>query len=236
MVARGDLGIEIASEKVPMVQKNIIDKCRKAGKPVITATQMLESMVENARATRAESSDVANAVLDGTDAVMLSGETAAGRYPVEALSTMSKICRSVEDSATGVYRSLDYRQPEWKEKQVVESIAYSSVVLADNVEANVISTITHSGSTARRIAKFRPRVPIVAFTESEEVRRQLGLVWGVRPVKIDEIFDTDKSVRMMENYLKQHGLGNPGERVIIATGMPIAKRGRTNMVKVSTIE
>ncbi|SMO91117.1 pyruvate kinase [Fodinibius sediminis] len=236
MVARGDLGIEIASEKVPLVQKMIIDKCRKAGKPVITATQMLESMVENARATRAESSDVANAVLDGTDAVMLSGETAAGKYPVEAIKTMDKICRSIEKNAPDMYRSLDYRQPEWKEKQIIESLAHSCVVLADNVEARVISTITHSGTTARRIAKFRPRVPLVAFTESDEVRRQLGLVWGVQPVKIDEIFDTDESVRMMEDYLKAHGLAQVGERVIIATGMPIAKKGRTNMIKISTIE
>lgn len=236
MVARGDLGIEIASERVPLVQKKIIEKCRQAGKPVITATQMLDSMIENPRATRAESSDVANAVLDGTDAVMLSGETAAGKYPVEALQTMAKICRSVEKNAPHIYNSLSYRKPEWKEKQVIESLAYSCVVLAENVEAHVISTITHSGSTARRIAKFRPRVPIVAFTESDEVRRQLGLVWGVQPVKIDEIFDTDKSVKLMEEYLKKHGLVNIGERVIIATGMPIAKRGRTNMIKVSTIE
>ncbi len=236
MVARGDLGIEIASEKVPMVQKKIIDRCRQAGKPVITATQMLDSMIENPRPTRAESSDVANAVLDGTDAVMLSGETAAGEYPVESLRTMEKICRSVEKDAPHIYNSLSYRKPEWKEKQVIESLAYSCVVLAENVEARVISTITHSGSTARRIAKFRPRVPIIAFTESDEVRRQLGMVWGVRPVKIDEIFDTDKSVKLMEKYLKKHGLINVGERAIIATGMPIAKRGRTNMIKVSTIE
>lgn len=236
MVARGDLGIEIASEKVPLVQKKIIDQCRQAGKPVITATQMLDSMMNNPRPTRAESSDVANAVLDGTDAVMLSGETAAGEYPVEALKTMDKICRSVEGNAPHIYNSLSYRKPEWKEKQVIESLAYSCVVLAENVEAHVISTITHSGNTAKRIAKFRPRVPIVAFTESDKVRRQLGLVWGVRPVKIDEIFDTDKSVKLMEDYLKNHGLVNIGERVIIATGMPIAKRGRTNMIKVSTIE
>lgn len=236
MVARGDLGIEIASERVPMVQKNIIDRCRKAGKPVITATQMLDSMIHNPRATRAESSDVANAVLDGTDAVMLSGETAAGDYPVEAIKAMDKICRSVEQNAKHIYHSLGYRKPEWKEKQVIESLAYSCVMLGENVEAKAISTITHSGSTARRIAKFRPRVPIVAFTESDKVRRQLGLVWGVRPVKIDEIFDTDKSVKLMEEYLKRHGMVDRGDRVIIATGMPIAKRGRTNMIKVSTIE
>ncbi|WP_445665784.1 pyruvate kinase [Fodinibius sp. AD559] len=236
MVARGDLGIEIASEKVPMVQKNIIDKCRQAGKPVITATQMLDSMIENPRPTRAESSDVANAVLDGTDAVMLSGETAAGEYPVEAVKTMDKICGLVEKNADHIYNSLEYRKPEWKEKQVIESLAYSCVMLAENVDARVISTITHSGSTARRIAKFRPRVPIVAFTESDEVRQQLGMVWGVQPIKIDEIFDTDKSVKLMEEHLKNHGFVNRDDRAIIATGMPIAKKGRTNMIKVSTID
>jgi len=236
MVARGDLGIEIASETVPMVQKKIIEKCRKAGKPVITATQMLESMIHNPRATRAESSDVANAVLDGTDAVMLSGETAIGDYPREALKTMDKICRSVESQAPSIYGSLGYQKPEWREKQVIESLAYSCVSIAENVEAKVIATITHSGNTARRIAKFRPKAPIVAFTESDKIRRQLALVWGVRPVLIDEIFDTDKSVRLMEEYLKKNGMVSVEDRAIIATGMPIAKRGHTNMIKVSTIE
>jgi pyruvate kinase len=236
MIARGDLGIEIPSERVPLVQKQIIDRCRTVGKPVITATQMLESMVQNPRATRAESSDVANAVLDGTDAVMLSGETAAGEYPIESVQAMDRICRSIEQQATDIYNSLEYRKPEWKEKQVVESIAYSCVSIAENVDAKVIATITHSGNTARRIAKFRPNVPIVAFTESPIVRRQLNLVWGVESVQLDQIFDTDKSVKVMEEHLKTHGLVNSGDRVILATGMPIAKRGRTNMVKVSTIE
>lgn len=236
MVARGDLGIEIASEKVPLMQKRIIDRSRRAGKPVITATQMLDSMIQNARATRAENSDVANAVLDGTDAVMLSGETAIGSYPAEAVHAMDKICRSMESNASRLYNSLEYRKPEWKEKQIVESIAHSCVSLARNVDAKVIGTLTHSGSTARRIAKFRPHVPLLAFTESEKVCNQLALVWGVTPVKIDTIFDTDKSVRLMEDHLKQTGIVNEGDRVILATGIPIAKRGRTNMVKVSTIE
>ncbi|MGN8226354.1 pyruvate kinase [Gracilimonas sp. BCB1] len=236
MVARGDLGIEIPTEQVPIVQKMIIEKCRMAGKPVITATQMLDSMINNPRPTRAESSDVANAVLDGTDAVMLSGETAAGKYPMEAVNVMDRICRSVEEKRPQIYNSLGYRKPEWKEKQVIESLAYSCVTIADNVEAKAISTITHSGNTARRIAKFRPRVPIVAFTESQKVRRQLNLVWGVYSVRLDELFDTDRSVRMMENYLHENGMVKNGDRVIVATGMPIAKRGRTNMIKVSTIE
>ncbi|REL29229.1 pyruvate kinase [Rhodohalobacter sp. SW132] len=236
MVARGDLGIEIPSQKVPMVQKKIIERCRIAGKPVITATQMLDSMINNPRATRAESSDVANAVMDGTDAVMLSGETAAGKYPVEAVQAMDKIIRSVEDNADSLYYSLKYRKPEWKEKQIVESLAYSCVTIAENVEAKAISTLTHSGNTARRIAKFRPRVPIVAFTESRIVRRQLNLVWGVESVRLEELFDTDSSVKLMENYLQENGLVQKDDRVIIATGMPLAKRGRTNMVKVSTIQ
>ena len=236
MVARGDLGIEIASERVPLIQKRIIDRCRMAGKPVITATQMLDSMINNPRATRAESSDVANAVLDGTDAVMLSGETAAGKYPFEAVKAMDKIIRSVESTAGSMYYNLKYRKPDWKEKQIIESLAYSCVTIAQHVDAKIISTITHSGNTARRIAKFRPRVPIIAFTESQIVRRQLNLVWGVDSVKIDEIFDTDRSVKKMEQYLKKNGLASTGDRVIIATGMPIAKRGRTNMIKVSTIE
>ncbi len=236
MVARGDLGIEIPTEQVPIVQKMIIEKCRSAGKPVITATQMLDSMITNPRPTRAESSDVANAVLDGTDAVMLSGETAAGKYPNEAVNVMDRICRSIEEKRTQIYNSLGYRKPEWKEKQIIESLAFSCVTIADNVEAKAISVITHSGSTARRIAKFRPKVPIVAFTESQKVRRQLNLVWGVYSVRLDELFDTDKSVKMMENYLEDNGMVKKGDRVIVATGMPIAKRGRTNMIKVSTIE
>ncbi|PWN08123.1 pyruvate kinase [Rhodohalobacter mucosus] len=236
MVARGDLGIEIPSERVPLIQKNIIERCRLAGKPVITATQMLDSMIGNPRATRAESSDVANAVLDGTDAVMLSGETAAGKYPVEAVRTMAKIIRSVEENTPGLYYSLKYRKPDWKEKQIIESLAYSCVTIAENVDARAIATITHSGNTARRIAKFRPAVPIVAFTESKIVRRQLNLVWGVESVRLEELFDTDISVKLMEDYLRDHGLVNVDDRVIIATGMPLAKRGRTNMVKVSTIE
>lgn len=236
MVARGDLGIEIPTEEVPIVQKSIIEKCRIAGKPVITATQMLDSMITNPRPTRAESSDVANAVLDGTDAVMLSGETAAGAFPMEAVNVMDRICRSVEEKRPQLYNSLEYRKPEWKEKQVIESLAYSCVSIADNVEAKAISTITHSGNTARRIAKFRPKVPIVAFTESQKVRRQLNLVWGVYSVRLDELFDTDKSVKMMEEYLRDNGMVKAGDRVIVATGMPIAKRGSTNMIKLSTIQ
>lgn len=236
MVARGDLGIEIPTEQVPIVQKQIIERCRMAGKPVITATQMLDSMIQNPRPTRAESSDVANAVMDGTDAVMLSGETAAGAYPFEAVATMDRIIRTVEADHDKLYDSLKFRRPEWREKQVIESISHSCVTLANHVDAKVISTITHSGSTARRIAKYRPRVPIIAFTESQKIRRQLNLVWGVQSVRIDELFDTDQSVRLMEEHLKANQMVEPGDRVVFATGMPIAQRGRTNMVMVNHVE
>jgi len=236
MVARGDLGIEIPSETVPLYQKRMIRACRAAGKPVITATQMLESMINNPRATRAESSDVANAVLDGTDAIMLSGETAAGKYPIEAVHVMDKICRSIERQSSSIYYSLDFMKPEWKEKQVIESLSYSCVRMADEVDAKVIATITHSGTTARRIAKYRPKVPVIAFTESLDVRRQLNLVWGVQSVKLKELFETDRSVQLMEEYLLQQGLVQKGDRVVIATGIPITQRGRTNMIKISVIE
>ncbi len=236
MVARGDLGIEIASEKVPLIQKRIIDRCKRAGKPVITATQMLESMIQHPRATRAENSDVANAVLDGSDAVMLSGETAIGEYPIESVEAMSKICHSIEANADRIYHGLKYRKPEWKEKQVVESIADSCVSLAENVDAKVIGTLTHSGNTARRIAKFRPKVPVVAFTESSIVCNQLELVWGVIPLIIDTTTDSDESLRLMIKLLKDHGLVNSGDRIILTTGMPIAKRGRTNTVTVRTVD
>lgn len=236
MVARGDLGIEIATEEVPFVQKMIIEKCRAVGKPVITATQMLDSMINNPRPTRAESSDVANAVLDGTDAVMLSGETAAGKYPLEAVNVMDRICRKIEERRLQLYNSLKYKKPGLVEKQIIESIAHSCIFMADNTGAKVISTITHTGSTARRVAKFRPKVPIFAFTESQKVRRQLNLVWGVHSVRLDELFDTDMSVKMMQDYLKDNGMVKKEDRVIIATGIPTAKKGHTNMVTVCTIE
>ena len=235
MVARGDLGIELASERVPLIQKQIINKCKQAGKPVITATQMLESMIVNPRPTRAESSDVANAVLDGTDAVMLSGESAVGKYPIDATRQLDKICRNMELRADSIYRDLEFNKPEWKEKQIVESLSYSCISISDSVDAKAIAVITHSGTTARRIAKYRPEVPVVAFTESVEVLRQLNLVWGVAPIKLDRIFDTEESVKLMEEYLKDEGLVTTDDRVVLATGIPVAMRGRTNMVKVSTI-
>ncbi len=236
MIARGDLGIELSSEKVPLIQKQIIRRCKMAGKPVITATQMLESMMQNPRPTRAESSDVANAVLDGTDAVMLSGESAVGKYPLAAVETMDKICRTVEANARNIYYTLEFTRPEWKEKQIIESISHACVTIGEAIEARAIATITHTGRTAHRIAKFRPGVPVIAFTESIEVYRQLNLLWGVTPVWLETLYNTDESVRRMEDYLREAGLVRKGDRVVIATGMPVPRRGSTNMIKVSKIE
>jgi pyruvate kinase len=234
MVARGDLGIETPSEQVPLEQKNIIHLSRRAGKPVITATQMLESMIYNPRATRAENSDVANAVFDGTDAIMLSGESAVGKYPVAAVQTMDRISRTIEENAPRLYDDLAFKKPEWKKIQIAESVANSVVSLARHVDANVIGTLTQSGSTARRIAKYRPRVPIFAFTENKKVCNQLALVWGVTPILIKAHPDTDRSIRLMEQKLQELGMLNDGNRAILTTGMPVAEKGRTNMIKVST--
>ena len=235
MIARGDLGIEMASEQLPLIQKDLIERCRRASKPVITATQMLESMISNPRPTRAESSDVANAVLDGSDALMLSGETAAGQYPIEAVATMDRICRSVEGNTAKVYHNLGFLTPVREEKKVIEALSYSCVSMARDTRARAIATITHSGKTAQRIAKYRPDVPIIAFTESQEVLRQLQLVWGVTAIKLEELFDTDRSLRLMEDFLKSEGIVKAGDRVVMATGIPVAKRGRTNMVTIASI-
>jgi pyruvate kinase len=166
---------------------------------------------------------------------MLSGESASGKYPIEAVMTMDKICRSVESESNTIYHSLTFKKPDWKDKQVIEALSYSCVKLAEDVDASVIATITHSGTTARRIAKYRPHVPIIAFTESEIVARQLNLVWGVHSVKIDELFDTDQSIERMERYLAKHEWTITGDRAILATGIPTAKKGSTNMIKVSTL-
>jgi pyruvate kinase len=149
---------------------------------------------------------------------------------------MDRICRSVESGTDNIYENMAFIKPEWKEKQVIESLSYSCVRLAEMVGAKVIATITHSGSTARRIAKYRPKVPVFAFTESVDVRRQLNLVWGVKCVKLDTLFETDRSVQLMEEYLKEQGLVKSGDRIVIATGIPITERGRTNMVKISTVD
>ena len=235
MVARGDLGIEMALSRVPEAQKMIIRKCLAAAKPVITATQMLESMIDNPRPTRAEASDVANAVLDGSDAVMLSGETAVGKHPAKVVEAMDKIVREAEayqhQYAVGSGKPL---RDEARE-DVTESVSYTAVQLAEQVGAKAIACLTATGATARAIARHRPPMPVYAFTDEPRLVGQLGLVWGTKAFAIPFQRDTDQGVHSVHKILTDEGLAYPGDLVVITAGMPLPAKGRTNMVHVSRI-
>ncbi|WP_038041057.1 pyruvate kinase [Thermus tengchongensis] len=233
MVARGDLGVEMPLEEVPIVQKRLILRAIAAGKPVITATQMLESMVQNPSPTRAEASDVANAIFDGTDAVMLSAETAAGAYPVEAVAMMAKIARSVEASPEFAQKLSVLRPAPTPTTQ--DAIAQAAEDIVEAVEAKAIVVFTATGSSARRIARTRPKVPILALTPNPEVERQLALVWGVLPHLAPDPQDTDDMVRIALEKAKACGLAQVGERVVIAAGVPFGVRGTTNLIRVERV-
>lgn len=233
MVARGDLGVEIPAEEVPIVQKSLIDKCNMAGKPVITATQMLDSMIRNPRPTRAEASDIANAIYDGTDAIMLSGETATGKYPLLAVQTMARIAGRIE-------ASLDWSELSRKRAAVVastttEAISHATCSTAHSLGADAIITATKSGSTAKMVSKYRPLVPIVAVTPKPQVYRQLLLVWGVYPLLAAEMETTDSMIDTAVETALQAGFINQGDLVIITAGVPVGIPGSTNMIKVHTI-
>lgn len=235
MVARGDLGLEISAEEVPLVQKRIINKCNRIGKPVITATQMLESMIHNPRPTRAEASDVANAILDGTDAVMLSGETAAGEYPVAAVRTIDRIARRVEADLPYASMLLQKRR-EISRHTVTDAISYATCSIAGDLDAAAIITATQTGYTARMVAKYRPGRPIVAITPREDVVRQLALVWGVQPVQVEEeIEDTDRMIAASIQGALGAGLIRGGDLVVITAGVPVGMHGSTNLLKVHTV-
>ncbi|MGC8967193.1 MAG: pyruvate kinase [Thermus sp.] len=233
MVARGDLGVEMPLEEVPIVQKRLILRCIAAGKPVITATQMLESMVQNPSPTRAEASDVANAIFDGTDAVMLSAETAAGAYPVEAVAMMSRIAKAVETSPEFLQKLNVLRPSPTPTTQ--DAIAQAADDIVEAVGARAIVVFTATGSSARRIARTRPQVPILALTPSPEVERQLALVWGVVPHLAPDPQDTDDMVRIALREVKALGLAQVGERVVIAAGVPFGVRGTTNLLRVERV-
>lgn len=235
MVARGDLGVEMPPEKVPLIQKRIIRECNEVGKPVITATQMLESMIGNPRPTRAETSDVANAILDGTDAVMLSGETAAGQYPVEAVTLMARVAHDVESdpnlremvfhtiSETRGYRSLP------------EAIGQAACQVAKSLSTTGILAFTQTGSTAALVAKFRPSVPIFAVTPSPRVRRRLALYAGIRSIRVDIEGDTEAQIRSVEKAVLAAGVLKRGDVVVITMGSPVSAPGTTNLMKVHRI-
>ncbi|NBI28280.1 pyruvate kinase [Chengkuizengella marina] len=233
MVARGDLGVEIPAEEVPLVQKRMIDKCNQSGKPVITATQMLDSMQRNPRPTRAEASDVANAIFDGTDAIMLSGETAQGKYPLESVQTMARIAEKAESALE--YREIFLKQSSIQQITVTESISQSVANSALDLNAKAIFTSTQSGYTARMVSKYRPKSPIIAVTPDEVVMRRLSLVWGVNPVKGEQAESTDKMFELAVNSGLRAGYVQFGDLVVITAGVPIGRSGTTNLIKIHHI-
>jgi pyruvate kinase len=234
MVARGDLGVETPLERVPLVQKMLIEKANRAGKPVITATQMLLSMVENPRPTRAEVGDVANAILDGTDALMLSEETAAGRYPAEAVATMRRIA---EDTETAFPFEQWMRRFEDRILQTLpEAVAGAASELAEHIGAAAIVAWTESGATARLVAKHRPRRPILALSTDPATARRLALVWGVIPLVTEEARDTDAMMEKAPMLAVAHGLARPGDKVVITAGIPMGVPGSTNLIKAAVVQ
>lgn len=234
MVARGDLGVDIPLERVPLVQKEIIRKCNQAGKPVITATEMLESMVDSARPTRAETTDVANAILDGTDAVMLSAETAIGKYPVQAVRMMARIAEETEEALP--YDQMLTERAIWLEPETSELISYNACYTAHTLGAAAIVAYTRSGSTAGRVSKYRPRAPILALTPSRIVSGRLLLRWGVYPFETTELSSVDELFDIGARLTRDLGVVRPGGLIVITGGIPLGEPGSTNLLKVQMVD
>ncbi len=231
MVARGDLGLQMDIEDVPIAQKIIIRKANLAGKPVITATQMLESMIVNARPTRAEATDIANAILDGTDALMLSGETASGAYPVEAVRTMARIAEKTESTLDPNERLAD---PEENPDRgaPTEAVALAAVTIANTLRVRAILTTSASGTTPRLVSKYRPAVPILCAAWDERTQQQMALVWGVESVRMPPTTNTDEAVAFLVESFRQRGVLSPGDQYVVTAGYPTGSRGNTNMILV----
>ncbi len=232
MVARGDLGVEMPTEQVPIIQKRLIHACNAAGKPVVTATQMLESMREHPRPTRAEATDVANAIMDGTDAVMLSAESASGMYPVESVLMMSRIALNTEASSEYT-RVIEGQQMPQRTTQDAVSLAACEV--ADTIETAAIVCFTATGSTVWRVSRNRPYAVIAALTPSERVRNQLAMAWGVEPRLAEDPADSDDMVRIANRVMKESGLADIGERIVMVAGVPFGMHGTTNLVRVERV-
>lgn len=243
MIARGDLGVEISTEEVPLVQKSIIARCLRKGKPVITATQMLETMVTSERPTRAEASDVANAVLDGTDAVMLSAETAIGKYPVEAVRIMDRIIRKMEEY--GEEPALLFEKgPETRQRHpadalgtdeagsIVDAVCAGAVTVAEELGASAIATLTHTGRTARLLSRYRPRVPILAMTDFAPAAKQMSLVWGVEAIPVERIESTEKIISIVRDKVRKAGYSG---KVVLTAGIPTREKEPTNTIHVVDI-
>lgn len=233
MVARGDMGVEIPIERVPIIQKSIIRKCNESGKIVITATQMLDSMIRNSLPTRAEACDICNAIFDGTDAIMLSGESASGLYPIDAAKTMSKIAKETEAHLD--YNYLNQRLKEPAMYDFAEAISYSTCRTSNVLNAKAIVAATNSGSTAKLVSKYKPKCPIIAITPHEEVMRGLSLNFGVFPVLCQQFENTDDILNEAKKVVKNLELANDGDDIIVAAGMPTNYTGGTNMLKIEKI-
>ncbi len=233
MVARGDLGVEVEFHKVPLIQKSIIKKCQEKSKPVIVATQMMESMITNPTPTRAEANDVANAVLDGADTLMLSGETSVGKYPVQTITNMQQIIDSTETEEYIYYRE---HPPQMHELTFLpDSICYNAVRLAEQVNAAAIISLTHSGFTAIQISSQRPKAPIYTFTMNQELIRDLSLVWGVRAFYLGECTHINDYIDYTEDFLVSQNLLKKGDLVVHVGSIPILKKGKTNMMKLTRV-
>ncbi len=234
MVARGDLGVEIPAEQVPLIQKKLIHRAKTARIPVIVATQMMETMITSLTPTRAEVNDVANSVMDGADAVMLSGETSVGNYPVEVIQTMTRIIESVEDSPL---IKVPLNPPHVRTKRfVTKSICYHAAIMADDISAKAITTLTNSGYTAFQISAWRPKSHILVFTSNRRILTQLNLLWGVRAYYYDKFVSTDDTIDDINKICSEKGYVKPGDMVINLAAMPIVKKGMVNTLRVSEIE
>lgn len=235
MVARGDLGVEIPPEEVPFIQKTMIAKANKAGKFVVTATQMLESMTKNPRPTRAEASDVANAIYDGTDIIMLSGESAKGKYPVKAVEMMSRIAIATEKTLNHERILDDYKANI--RKTVADNISYSSCLIANDLDAACIIPVTSSGFSARMVARFKPSCPIVVVTDKPNIARKLNLAWGCKPVLIESFNNSfDETFKRAVTVAKEKGIAKKGDSIVLVSGDPIGTQGATNTMKVEVAE
>ncbi len=233
MVARGDLGVEIPAEEVPLIQKKLIHRAKTARIPVIVATQMMETMITSLTPTRAEVNDVANSVMDGADAVMLSGETSVGNYPVEVIQTMTRIIQSVEDSPL---IQVPHNPPHVRTKRfITKSICFHAAVMANEIKAKAISTLTNSGYTAFQISAWRPSAHILVFTSNKRILTQLNLLWGVRSFYYDKFASTDDTVEDVNKIAKEKGFVNKGDMVINLAAMPIAEKGMVNTLRISDI-
>lgn len=233
MVARGDMGVEIPIQRVPINQKMIIKKCNEAGKIVITATQMLDSMIRNSLPTRAEASDICNAIFDGTDAIMLSGESASGLFPIEAAKTMSKIAQEAEEYLDYDHLTARLREPSLTD--YASAISYSACRTANLLNAKAIVAATKSGATARILSRYRSKAPIIAITPYDQVRRTLSLNFGICPMKCDMFNTTDQILTEAKNIVYKLGITEPGDDIIVAAGMPTTHTGGTNMLKIEKI-